>query len=617
MTSEPETPESSMPEPVTPAPVTSVPVMPRSLMPEPAQRSDTAIYFNGRSSRKRTVTLSPVTAGIQIVEEGALVDVWPYANVRRADGPRELLRLRSLTALPLARLEIADAAMQAAIAARCPSLDLGEQKQTWRIVSWSLAAVTSIVLLAIFVVPVIADRLVPFVPQAFERRLGDAVDKQAEAMFGGKRCTGAEGQAAFSALIDKLKRAGDLDVPLSAAVLASRTPNAFALPGGKVFLLDGLLQKADSPDEIAGVLAHELGHVKHRDHLRQLIRTGGTSFLFGLLFGDVSGAGAVIFTSRTLLNASYSREAEQGADDFAIDVMHKLGRSPKPMGDLLLRVTGAQANKSYTILASHPMTEARRAEMIKEDRPNTGAALLSVAQWQALKTMCQPALPVLSPALPNRSGQGLEQGAGRIPRQGPGQGPGQAPVRRTGTRTETRAGFRIGKWRLGGRPAPSSRPLDFRRVAAGRGEMDVQVGRVAVGELPLDRLFQEDSFDQLPAGHHALVVEAAHRQRAPAQLDGHAADGIVCLFARPHVDGEAHAVGRGDGVVLVVGEDHLVARRSVGEADAAGIGPVGFSAQRAARGELGVRQREQMRELFGRQAGDAEGHGILLSLRRT
>ncbi|HEX5211222.1 MAG TPA: M48 family metallopeptidase [Pseudolabrys sp.] len=404
------TPTADVPQPAAPAPETA------QLEP-PAPH-----FFNGRSNRKRSATLSLATAGLEIVEDGMLVDVWPYASIRRADGPREVLRLRSVTALPLARVEVFDPALQAAVAARCPALDLGEEKQTWRIVGWSLAAVTSIVLLGVYVVPIVADRLVPFIPQSFERRLGEAVDKQAEAIFGGKRCTAAEGQAAFVSLVDKLKQAGGVDVPLSAAVLASHTPNAFALPGGKIFLLDGLIQKADSPDEIAGVLAHELGHVKHRDHLRQLIQTGGTSFLFGLLFGDVSGAGAVIFASRTLLNASYSREAEQNADDFAVDVMHKLGRSPKPMGDLLLRVTGAQANKSYTILASHPMTEARREAMIKADRPATGAALLSDAQWRSLKTMCggvaavpaRPAAPA-RPAPPARSGQGGEEGAGRDP----------------------------------------------------------------------------------------------------------------------------------------------------------------------------------------------------------
>jgi predicted Zn-dependent protease len=149
------------------------------------------------------------------------------------------------------------------------------------------------------------------------------------------------------------------------------------------------LQKAQNPDEIAGVIAHELGHVQHRDNLRKIIQTGGTSFLIGLLFGDVLGASTMIFATQSLLDASYSREAERGADDFAIDVMHKLGRSPKPMGELLFRITGAEAGKTITILTSHPLTEDRLALMKKEDRPNTGPDILSANEWRALKGICR------------------------------------------------------------------------------------------------------------------------------------------------------------------------------------------------------------------------------------
>ena len=110
-------------------------------------------------------------------------------------------------------------------------------------------------------------------------------------------------------------------------------------------MLDGLLQKAASPDEVAGMLAHELGHVHHRHNMRMLIQNGGSSFLIGLLLGDVIGGGAVIFVTRSLLQASHSREAEQQADDFAIAVMHKLGRSPLPMAELLFRITGAEGKR--------------------------------------------------------------------------------------------------------------------------------------------------------------------------------------------------------------------------------------------------------------------------------
>jgi Zn-dependent protease with chaperone function len=169
--------------------------------------------------------------------------------------------------------------------------------------------------------------------------------------------------------------------------LDTKVPNAFALPGGKVYLFNGLLAKAQNPDEIAGVLAHELGHLKHRDNMRSLIYNGGTSFLIGLLFGDVTGSGALVFASRSLVTASHSREAEEGADSFAIDVMHKLGRSPKPMGELLFRVTGKEEN-SLSILASHPLTEDRLKRMTAEDRPPSGPPLLTDKEWAALKGIC-------------------------------------------------------------------------------------------------------------------------------------------------------------------------------------------------------------------------------------
>jgi Zn-dependent protease with chaperone function len=171
-------------------------------------------------------------------------------------------------------------------------------------------------------------------------------------------------------------------------VLSTPVPNAFALPGGKVYLFNGLLAKAGNADEIAGVLAHELGHLKHRDNMRGLIHNGGTSFLIGLLFGDVTGSGALIFASRSLFTASYSRDAEQNADTFSIEVMHALGRSPKPMGELLFRVTGKEADKSLSILASHPLTEDRLARMNHEDRPPSGPALLTPQEWRSLKAIC-------------------------------------------------------------------------------------------------------------------------------------------------------------------------------------------------------------------------------------
>jgi predicted Zn-dependent protease len=357
-----------------------------------------AVYFDGASSRKHQVTLrigaAHLGTALEIVEDGAVVATWPFEAIRRADGSTvSRLRLSCSAAAPLARLEIEDQATIAAVTARGNALDVGRggRRHTARIVFWSAAAVASIIGMMVYGIPLIADRLAPLVPYSVEQRMGQAVDSQVRRIFGGQVCDAPEGKAAFAKLVEKLRTAGGIEHPLEANVLPSSIPNAIALPGGKIYLFDALLQKAESPDEVAGIIAHELGHAHHRHNMRTLIYNGGSSFLIGLLLGDITGGSAVIFTTRQLLQASHSREAEQEADDFAYATMRKLGRSPVPMAELLFRITGAEgkALRGFSILSSHPLTENRLALAKKRDVPNTGPEILSPAEWQALKAICK------------------------------------------------------------------------------------------------------------------------------------------------------------------------------------------------------------------------------------
>jgi Zn-dependent protease with chaperone function len=348
-----------------------------------------AVYFDGTSSRRRLVTLE-FNDRLEITEYEHTLAAWSYADIRRADSPSGTLRVTCLAAPALARLEIRDAAVAAELISRCTQLDenIPGRRGVARVVGWSLAATVSIVAVVLFGVPLAADRLTPLVPQSFERRLGDVAEGQVKTLFGGKVCDNAPGQAAFTKLVNAIRQSAGLDPSIQSVVLSSPIPNAFALPGGKVYVFSGLLAKADNADEVAGILAHELGHLKHRDGTRNLIYNGGTSFLIGLLFGDITGSGALIFASRSLITASYSREAEQNADTFAIDAMHGLGRSPKPMGELMFRVTGKEGDRNLSILASHPLTEDRLARMSREDRPPSGPPLLTAGEWASLKAIC-------------------------------------------------------------------------------------------------------------------------------------------------------------------------------------------------------------------------------------
>src|ERR1700686_4346293 len=195
--------------------------------------ANSAVYFDGKSSRRRLVTLA-CNDRLELRESPDEVTEWAYADVRRADGPPGTLRLTCLTAPVLARLEIRDAAVTCELVSRCAQLDdnVPGRHGVVAIVGWSIAAAVSIVAVVLFGVPLAADRLTPLVPQAFEARLGDVADRQIKAMFDGKVCSTAAGQAALEKLVDRVREKAGLDMSVRTAVLSTPVPNAFALPGG-------------------------------------------------------------------------------------------------------------------------------------------------------------------------------------------------------------------------------------------------------------------------------------------------------------------------------------------------------------------------------------------------
>lgn len=109
-----------------------------------------AVYFDGRVARRREVTLR-LGPTLTIIEDGAPIESWAYHDIRRADGGPGMMRLCSVTAAELARLDISDKNLASAIESRCPRLgDLGLRvRGVGAIVFWSLAATISIALIAI------------------------------------------------------------------------------------------------------------------------------------------------------------------------------------------------------------------------------------------------------------------------------------------------------------------------------------------------------------------------------------------------------------------------------------------------------------------------------------
>lgn len=399
----------------------------------PTTTAGSAIFFDGVTGARQVVTVELGPAALRVRAPGgdALAE-WSYVELAAYSAPDGVLRLGRAKSPVLARLEIHDPELAGAVAAQAgPIKQFGavEPRTRVKVVGWSLAAVTSAILVAMFGVPAIVTRVTPIVPVRVEQRLGASVDFQVRALLdrgpkGRFECAAASPQAsraAFDKLVRRLEAAAALPVPVRASVVRRSEANAIALPGGRVYVFAGLVDKANSPDELAGVIAHELGHVAHRDGVRAVIQAGGLSFLFGMLIGDFSGGGAAVIAMRTVLQSSYSRETEAAADAYGAALIAKLGRDPRALGTILMRIAGTPG-PTAKILLSHPDARERAdaIEAIARAAPTAPApsdGLLTGAEWAALKRICQaaPATPRVTPqaprATPQQSGGNDRHGA--------------------------------------------------------------------------------------------------------------------------------------------------------------------------------------------------------------
>lgn len=358
------------------------------------------VYFDGVTARRHPVEVSLAEAGLRISGEQIYVR-WPYEELEHLSAPEGVLRLSRAGAQNLERLEIRDPDLAHAIDERSHPVDRSgktERRMRARALLWSMAAVLALVLMAIYGVPALADRITPLIPVRFEAWMGEAVDAQVRAMLDTKgvgkafECGSHPGEqaglAALQKMVTTLERAAGLRIPLHAVVVRRSEANAITLPGGHIYVFEGLIRAAESEDEVAGVIAHEIGHVAHRDGTRSVLQTAGISFLFGMLLGDFVGGGAVVIAAKTVLNSSYSREAEAAADRYAVGLMNTIGADGRALGAFLLRIEGSSHAGGPKILLDHPVARERVAAIEAASAPKAGTRLLEPAEWAALKRVC-------------------------------------------------------------------------------------------------------------------------------------------------------------------------------------------------------------------------------------
>ena len=162
--------------------------------------------------------------------------------------------------------------------------------------------------------------------------------------------------------------------PIVIHVDKTQVVNAFALPGGQIILNEGLIGRASKPEELAGVLAHEMGHVERRHTFQHLARTGVVYFAVSVLAGDLSGILAVLVENGSaIFNLTYNRKMEEEADDFAVNQLlrHEIDPEGLPSFFKILEEEEEEsgADKIPQLFKTHPATPERIAN-IEASIPN-------------------------------------------------------------------------------------------------------------------------------------------------------------------------------------------------------------------------------------------------------
>lgn len=369
-----------------------------------------ARFYDGVRPIAHLVTIQATPAElVASTAEGQVVVRWPTAEIEVAsDAEHEPHALLVCARQPGTRLAIEDDALRQSLAELGGNLKRAANRRP-RIapaLGGVAAALAVTVGLMVFAAEKLPNVVAPYVPYVWQRSLGDSV---VTAMTGDMRkCTGAEGQEALQKLIDRLQQVSSYERRIDVTVVQNKIVNAFAVPGGRLIVFSGLIEKAAGPEEVAGVIAHEIGHVVHHHSMKGLLRAYGFDMLVKLVTGGYSsdvttlgGAGGVLLALR------HSRDAEREADRTALELMDRVGmradglstffgkllelQNKPPPGDKG-KSPGDSATKPRDaaeeagILSTHPPTRER---LEATQRPPTGAPPMTAREWQALQAVCR------------------------------------------------------------------------------------------------------------------------------------------------------------------------------------------------------------------------------------
>ncbi len=220
------------------------------------------------------------------------------------------------------------------------------------------------------------------VPFATEKKIADAAHMGAQS----SPCTRAAGVQALDKIVARLYplEPGDRKIQIQVQAVHNAQVNAYAVLGGHIYINQGLIAQAGSPEELAGVLAHEIEHVRHRHVLQNLMVRVGAWGALELVAGDAPSA---VNLAQLVLSLQYTRGQEHQADADGIQRLVQAQVSVKGFEDFFDRMDKRGAD-GPAFLSDHP-SDASRAALAAHYLGRPSRPVLSTDEWRALRNICK------------------------------------------------------------------------------------------------------------------------------------------------------------------------------------------------------------------------------------
>lgn len=355
-----------------------------------------AVYFDGERPLPQPAQLQLQSGYAEITTDSAQIR-WPLDEIRVASDGRfgEPVRLERSTGALGAYLAVDDASVVETLRERHASsipadFLIGELR------GWPAVVVVSLVIVGIgygifsWVAPVLAEGVASVAPPAVEARLGRAVSNLIAPAA--SRCNHEEREELMQRIVARLAEAAGGPYEFRVISASNPMPNALAAPGGYIVVFDGLLQHTETPEELAGILAHEITHVLKRHSTRALARDISSRTLLNLMTMDSAGTPTAMQGAVNLNQLAYQRADEDEADLGAVEILARAHIRPEALSAFFrrLQVQPLIGGTSSSYFSSHPalLERAQRIDAASSNLEVQPVPLLSAEEWQRMRSSC-------------------------------------------------------------------------------------------------------------------------------------------------------------------------------------------------------------------------------------